>query len=461
MSNTNANFEEMEIVGLPEGLPPQTEEQLPVETEAPKPQKTGAARVFAAILAALSVGLIFLPINVIKGAAVESVSLFTLIQDLLKNASEKLFGILPTFVPTATTLGKFATVALYLLALTLVLTVVFGLIGVFAKKSAPALLRAASFFFATGVSVYTVFTLLMGYIQTNAWKLDLVCLGVTAVACLLYFILGVIKVGKKAWVSGLQYVFTAVASVCVFLTLAKDAAAFSTGLGALGLGNAAATVELAIFGLMFVIALLGCIRVHTEKGLVLDLIRYILTVLVAGALCYFYLSSSALMLAIIAAGLAVVQIVICAIQMKIAYKKEEEPVVEEEEPAPVVEEFIREEFAEAVAYEGGPVEGVEIAEEVNPTYIAPPPQVQTAGYDFYNCKSFDPFIAVLNNEERNQFTELFIVKFKGVMPEIPDYVVGGDNKEFFRKLFIYLGQYRDRIPDGLLAKIYQYAIKLS
>ena len=98
---------------------------------------------------------------------------------------------------------------------------------------------------------------------------------------------------------------------------------------------------------------------------------------------------------------------------------------------------------------------------MNPTFATPPAHVNTAGYDFYNCKSFDPFIALLDTEERNQFTELFILKFKGVMPEIPDYEVGGDNKEFFRKVFIYLGQYRDRIPNGLLAKIYQYSLKLS
>jgi len=48
----------------------------------------------------------------------------------------------------------------------------------------------------------------------------------------------------------------------------------------------------------------------------------------------------------------------------------------------------------------------------------------------------------------------------GAMPEIPAYEVGGDNKEFFRKMFIYLGQYRDKIPDGLLAKMYQFSIKM-
>jgi hypothetical protein len=46
------------------------------------------------------------------------------------------------------------------------------------------------------------------------------------------------------------------------------------------------------------------------------------------------------------------------------------------------------------------------------------------------------------------------------MPELPDYEVGGDNKEFFRKLFIYLGQYRDRMSQTLLMKMYQYSMKI-
>ncbi len=124
--------------------------------------------------------------------------------------------------------------------------------------------------------------------------------------------------------------------------------------------------------------------------------------------------------------------------------------------------FKVEEYAEAVPYEGGPVAGVEMAEEVNPTFSAYTGngRVETAGYDYYNSKSFDPFIATLDAEERNQFTELFILKYKGVMPEIPDYQVGGDNKEFFRLIFIYLGQYRDRIPSGLLNKIYNFSVRL-
>ena len=77
-----------------------------------------------------------------------------------------------------------------------------------------------------------------------------------------------------------------------------------------------------------------------------------------------------------------------------------------------------------------------------------------------NASALNSVIIPLSAEERNQFTELFILKFKGTMPELPDYEVGGDNKEFFRKIFIYLGQYRDRMSQNLLAKMYQFSMKI-
>jgi hypothetical protein len=135
-------------------------------------------------------------------------------------------------------------------------------------------------------------------------------------------------------------------------------------------------------------------------------------------------------------------------------------VIMPKEEKPKDDGFVLEEYAEAYPYEGGPVAGVLMAEEVNPSFIPQPPHVNTAGYDFYNSKSFDPFIATLDMAERNEFTELFILKFKGTMPELPDYEVGGDNREFFRKIFIYLGQYRDRMSQSLLAKMYQFSMKI-
>jgi len=165
-----------------------------------------------------------------------------------------------------------------------------------------------------------------------------------------------------------------------------------------------------------------------------------------------------------------------------------ETTVAEETPAETQEEETEEAgvYAEAVRYEGPTAETAapeaeelaQPAEETAQPEAEPAPQPapvynynfaapaapqsgagNTADYDFYNSRSFDPFIASLNGDEREQFTEIFILKYKGDTKNLPDYQVGGDNTEFFRKVFIYLGQYRDRIPDSLLAKMYQFAIR--
>ena len=256
-------------------------------------------------------------------------------------------------------------------------------------------------------------------------------------------------------------------------------------------------------------ALVVAIRLQAKKGLAFDLIRYIVQFIVGVAVCYIAIMSKGvktfLLFAIVAAGISLLQIVIGIIQnkckngkkekamkapkekkVKAPKAKKEKPVKEVapvQEPIPAIPapaaapatavapaqstaveipaEYVVEEYAEALPYDGGPVEGVALAEEVNPTFTSMPARpVETAGYDFYNSKSFDPFIAVLDNQERNQFTEIFILKYKGSMPELPEYVVGGDNKAFFSKFFIYIGQIRERVPDGLLAKIYAHSTRI-
>ena len=175
---------------------------------------------------------------------------------------------------------------------------------------------------------------------------------------------------------------------------------------------------------------------------------------IAYTACYFVVAGAMDMNSLILAAGLIIATIICVIATK---PKVETIEIEEESED---DGFVVEEYVEAYPYEGGPVAGVVMAQEVNPSFLPHEPHVNTAGYDFYNSKSFDPFISTLNAEERNSFTELFILKYKGTFPELPDYEVGGLNKEFFRKIFIYLGQYRDRIPNDLLGKIYQYSIKL-
>lgn len=442
MSNNNSPFEfdVLPYEDAPEVLP-QAAEEVEV-TPAPK-KKTAATRIFGLLLAILSVAAFFLPIQVLTGTAFEKATLLDTVTALLSSTATPAFGVLPVLADVATLGGLVNALSLYVLVVGLALGALLGLIALISGKSGA--LRAATFFFVVGAANYAATAYLFGAV------LEVIVAALAAFGAIVYLVLAFKKCGKKTLSKVLQLVLSIVISVAFALNVSANVAEFEAALFA----NAA----FALVAVQFVIVVFGALRLQTVKGLTFDLIRYLVSLALAALVIY----AGTMMYGAIAAGAAVLQIIGYAIQKKRACPKvEEEEIVPVSTPAPAPE-FTVEEYAEAMPYEGGPVEGVEIAQEVNPTFedSTLPTQVNTAGYDFYNCKSFDPFIAILNNEERNQFTELFILKYKGVMPEIPDYVVGGDNKEFFRKMFIYLGQYRDRVPDGLLAKMYQFAIKLS
>jgi len=190
--------------------------------------------------------------------------------------------------------------------------------------------------------------------------------------------------------------------------------------------------------------------------------------------------------------IAVVQIVICAVSInygKLIAKVEAQVPVVEEVAEPVVEEVVVEEVVEPVAEEvAEPVEEVLeaeaveevveedlpeanfVEEEVQPveeipmaprfasSYMraretAPAPTATPA------VSAYDWFIESLNPEEKNEFVELFIFKYIGGTANLPEYVPGGDNYQFFRSFFVNLGKYRNRISDTLIEKMYQFMTK--
>ncbi len=71
------------------------------------------------------------------------------------------------------------------------------------------------------------------------------------------------------------------------------------------------------------------------------------------------------------------------------------------------------------------------------------------------CKE-DAFLATLSEQEKEQFSQLLS---KDVGIQLPAYEIGGDNKLFFRQIFVKLGSLRDQIPDGLMEKIYLFTIQ--
>lgn len=98
-------------------------------------------------------------------------------------------------------------------------------------------------------------------------------------------------------------------------------------------------------------------------------------------------------------------------------------------------------------------------------YVAPP-QAQpprTVASEPYAPEAFKPtyqgptdeFLRKLNNNEKTEFSMIFIEKSKGDVGKVPDYIIGGDNKKFFSAVFIYLGRMRSIVSDGLLNKMYK------
>lgn len=449
------------------------------ETEEQPKKKYVGARLLAFFLAVLSVlAFALAPVKVLTGAfKVENATALNAFMSLFSdNPNGTIFEAIPTLTESGL-LGNLAGVSLYLLVGCTFICVILGIIALFNSNNAQMLCRTVCWFFTMAWTQYAICNLVSVKANGGAFKtgLDIVSIAIAAVAFIIYATLALKKVGKRAWTSVLQVVFSLIVEVVFVIALALSADKIETAYAG-AKGSLLKYGLIAISAMMFIALAIVVGRLQSEKGYGACIFAYVLELLATvGFYALFFLAGILMPLGlstyfpIACIVIAILQLILVGSQQK-KYKLsliveevvEETPVVVEEEAQPAEPLYEIEEVVEAVPYEGGPVAGVEIAQEVNPVKLVNPAQPSsTAGYDFYNCQSFDPFIATLDTDERNQFTDLFILKQKGVMPEIPDYVVGGDNREFFRKIFIYIGQYRSRLPDGLLSKIYQFSIKIS
>lgn len=423
------------------------------QTEAPMQKKNVGYRIIAALFFLACVAVLFLPISTFTSAWVlEEQTLLETFKAMFASEA-KLFGVLPALIDGTGTLVTCANLAIYFFAVCLVVTLFVSLFAIFSKKSAPRRTRLAIFFFTCGCAGYA--TLVYGFSSYVATaKLDLITTALTAVGMVAYFVFALIKVGKGAWISGLQFLLSLVFTALIILSLVKDRAATSAVFAADALYR---TLLLAVVALALINLLLAAIRTMSAKGFAFDVVRYVLQLLVALVACYvFYAGASSLdafVFVVGAAVVALVQIVIAILQLHNHSRKKVKQAKEE-----VLSGFDTESYVEAYAYEGGPVAGVELAEEVTPTMAAAngtqPDLPSLVG------NGFDPFMSTLSVEEKSEFIDLYILRCKGLMPEIPGYVVGEKNKEFFNCVFIYLGQYRDKISSTLLQKMYDYSMKL-
>ena len=421
------------------------------------PKKNWGYRLFAVLLLAICAATaLVLPFNAIVAGEASTYTLLDLITAVLGGSGEPVFGFIPS-MGVAGAIGTIYTLAFYLLLVGVAAAALFALIAFFTAKNAPALVRVALFYLTAGALIYSLaFALTLNTLKANGWAIeggmfDMISLALAVAGTVLYFLFSAKKVGKVAGAYFLQAILSVAFSALLAIAIGESAVLMAEDAEQL-----AKTVAMAAVAVMLINTLISIGRMAKKDGIVFDLVRYFIVLILA---LLVVAKTGAPLFGIVAAVIVVLQIIIAVIQL-IKSKKAEADESREEAVQQLQNSFHMEEYAEAYPYEGGPVAGVLMAEEVNPSFLPHEPHVTTAGYDFYNCKSFDPFIATLDTAERNEFTELFILKFKGTMPELPDYEVGGDNKEFFRKIFIYLGQYRDRMSQNLLAKMYQFSMKI-
>ena len=324
--------------------------------------------------------------------------------------------------------------------------------------------------------------------------LDYVILGIAGGAFLIYLILSAVKSGKRAFLGLFIFLLTAASAGAVLYAICAENAAIKDLLITDGLYRWIVFGIVCAYALCVILALMG---VAARKVLGADIFRCVLMLLMGGGVIVasFLVEglSAFLLYGIIAAAAAFVMLV--AETIAIAVRKDEEPEEEqkeetqeepaeeekteeaEEEPTPETEELApvapapvaKEEpapapvvavpvaVAPAAVEEVAPAQAPTPAQEIAPEAAPAPVAVASQG-DAYGS-AFDAFIGTLTSEERLQFTQIFLLRSESKLPEIPEYKIGGDNKAFFRKIFVNLGSLRARIPDGLMEKIYQFSIR--
>jgi len=457
-----------------ENLPDAPEPEVVEQPKKPKKKNKWFCRLLAFLCAVAPIVIYFLlPIKHLfrdenNAYVFEGMKFFDHMFGLIKDnfgTNKDFFGFLPMHLDPNSTMDMAITTIMYLIPIALVVCAIFGLVALCSKKAAPYCLR-----FITGTNFVMAMLYATAMVLIAAWYdpshnsevtvrwldgIDYTILGIAGVSFLIYLIASFVKAGKWAFLDLIIFLLTAT-SVCAVAyglvsnpDLTRD---FLTGKN-----DIYATITFILIGADIFFLICALIGISAKKLHGIDVVRAIFMTLVGGFLVVLCLLKAPefndLMIpSIIAAASAFVMLIIEAITIgvrnskkKKAAKAAKAAAMEEVAEAPefeAVEETVAQPFeTEAVAE----VEetAVEAVAEVAPEEEAVP---------------FDPFLETLSKEERKQFGELTIniQKIEGM----PRFEAGGDNKVFFRKIFVNLGSIRGLVPDGLMEKIYQFTIRL-
>ena len=412
-------------------------------------------------------------------------------------------------------------VAFIALPVLLVISAILAIIALFSGKKAPALARAIAWinFWAVGGYMMAFTTIL--YLGGSIGSLDvfgdmtvLVPMAIAAGMALFGFILSIANSPKKVWFSTILFLLAVIFNVVIVYVLNHFATSFEGIVDneAAWLGYVITYGQYALLGLSALALLItsGMLAKKEKFGgnLFVAIVHALLTIALLVLYLFFWTANyfpqrlvlgeltiqfSGFVACLIALGVvSVLELVISIVRLckKAKKVKKAEKAVEETPataapaaaPAPVdmsnfyAEETEEEDYVEATPYTPVAVEDLyadedeeiveEVEEEVEEEEEEPAPAPVAAAAApapapapaSDNLKLDDAFIATLTAEERQQFADIFMLKSKGDFPGVPDYKTGEDNSAFFRKIFVYLGKYRARIPDDLMGKIYDFAV---
>ncbi len=412
-------------------------------------------------------------------------------------AVTKLLNFLPITCQSHSLLGLAYNAMLYLIPVSMVVCIIAGIVAIFARKAAPVITRAILFIEFGVYAGYALSILLpYAYCNLNVWDtLNYAVLGTAAGALLLFVVLSFVKSGKRTLVGLLIFLLTVASAGAVLYAICVKNAPISDLIVENLLYRWIILAIVCVYALFVIISLLGVVA---KKVYAVDIVRSaFMTLMGGGVIAASFLVnglSEFLLYGIIAAATAFVMTVVETIAVSVRadedvveqkeekpeepakkeeYEDEEDEEEEAEEPAPKAEEPAPVAVAPAVAEEVAPTPVVAVPVVTEPVAVqeiapapeqevapvtAPTPVVATTANDAYGG-AFDAFIGMLTAEERLQFTQIFLLRSESKLPEIPEYKIGGNNKAFFRKIFVNLGSLRARIPDGLMEKIYQFAIR--
>ena len=400
--------------------------------------KTGKSsfvyRTIAALIAIACVAAFFLPYTIFasspNGLVTTELKLYELFEHI-SDAPYKFLSVIPLFTNPKSVLGLAGGLITYVLMLALVIAFIFAIITLIFGKKVKRLAPLAIVVYTWGAALYMIaVTSITCYLPIKI-VFDTNSIILALIGTLVYLVLMYASLGKKLCIlNSVRFFLVLAFTVCLFLAITFD---YDLIRKLLAEANFYKIVMVIAIALTLVNVIVASVRASAQKAFAFDFINAVVQLVVAVALIVLSVSSpvtdvALLVLSSIAAAISLGLLVIAFVGVKLAKRNAKAEIISD--------------VAESGVSEETPVPACEPKAEV------------AAEEDFFAGKQIDTFIATLSVSERNQFAALYLLKDEDVMPEIPAYQIGGDNKLFFEMVFITLGEYRDKIPDELLSKMY-------